>query len=134
VSILIVEDEALILMVAQDAMESAGFEVVTADDGPGALALLAQHPARFDGLITDYNLGSAVTGRDVIEAMRRVQPKAPIILASAFPDAVPNEWRWHHNVELLMKPYRPSQLAEMAVSLLRPAERQPPTVPKPEWF
>jgi CheY-like chemotaxis protein len=134
VRILIVEDEALILMVAQEAVESVGFEVVTAEDGPAALVLLAEDPARFTGLITDYNLGSAVTGQDVIEAMRRVQPNAPIILASAFPDAVPNEWRWRHNVELLMKPYRPAQLAKMALKLLRPAERRPPPDPKLEWF
>ncbi len=132
--ILIVEDEALILMIAQTALEGVGFEVVTADNGPGALTQLADHPLRFTGLITDFNLGSAVTGRDVIEAMRRVQPKAPVILASAFPDAVPNQWRWDHNVELLMKPYRAAQLAEMAVRLLRPAPSLPPADPKPKWF
>jgi CheY-like chemotaxis protein len=118
VSILFVEDEAVVLMVGQDALEDAGFDVVAAGDGPSALAILQESPKRFTGLVADYNLGSNVTGREVIEAMRRIYSKAPIILASSFPDAVSNEWRWQHNVELLIKPYRPAQLVEMVKRVL----------------
>ncbi len=119
-SILIVEDEPLVMMVAQSAIEDAGFSVITAEDGPSALAMLAENPNRFSGLIADYNLGSNVTGREVIEAMRRVHPEMPIILASAFPDAVSNEWRWQHDVELLIKPYKIEQLIRIVRQSFRP--------------
>jgi CheY-like chemotaxis protein len=119
VSILIVEDEAVVLTIARDSLEDAGFDVVSAEDGPTALALLRDVPNGLTGLVADYSLGSSVTGREVIEAMRRLYPKAPIILASAFPDAVSNEWRWQHNVELLIKPYRTMRLVEVMKQLFR---------------
>jgi CheY-like chemotaxis protein len=117
--ILLVEDESLILMVAQAALEDAEFDIVAANDGPSALAVLRDGGDEISGLIADYNLGSSVTGREVIEAIRRHHPKAPIILASAFPDAVSNEWHWQHDVELLIKPYRPAQLVQTVRSLFQ---------------
>lgn len=115
--ILLAEDEFLIRDMARESLEDAGHEVVTAEHGQEAVDHVNQYPGRFVCLVTDYHMPH-VHGGQVIEHFRGVYPRIPAILASAFPHVTTPEWREHHRVYLLVKPYSMAQLVELVDGLV----------------
>ena len=109
--ILIVEDNPLILLLAQQFLEEAGYDVLTADDGLAALQVINSLPSMLDGLIIDFMLPT-INGAEIVERMRPIYPRIPMIMASAFPDAVPDQWLRQYKVEFLMKPYTGRRLVD----------------------
>ena len=81
---LIVEDEWLLRLELASALEEAGWAVMEAESGEGALAVLEQRPS-LNVLITDIRLGGAVNGWDVADAARALSPLLPVIYVSANP-------------------------------------------------
>jgi len=83
--ILVVDDEQRIAHLVRDYLEAAGFQVVTAYDGPTTLAQYRhEHP---DLIVLDLNLPGDRTGRtmdglDVARAVRR-ESETPIIMLTA---------------------------------------------------
>ena len=80
--LLLVEDEALILVDVKDALTNAGFEVVAAHDGTQALAELDADAKRFKAVVTDIQLGSGPDGWDIGRRAREVVPDMPVIYVS----------------------------------------------------
>ena len=109
-SLLVVEDNPLILLLAQQFLEEVGYDVVTADDGPAVLRLIENLPS-LDGLIIDFMLPT-MNGAEIVERVRPVYPTVPMIMASAFPDAVTELWLRQYEVEFLMKPYTGRRLVD----------------------
>ena len=77
--ILCVDDDAAGLMIRTMLLERFGYEVIPANTGERALAILAAED--IDLAILDYCLGS-MTGTDLAERMKRQQPDLRIILLS----------------------------------------------------
>lgn len=117
VCILLAEDETLIRETAQEFLEDAGHEVVTAEHGQQALDHVERYPGRFTCLVTDYHMPH-VHGDRVIERVRTLYPGTPVVLASAFPQATTPDWRRHYQVELLVKPYSMGELVRLVNRLL----------------
>ncbi len=76
--ILVLEDEALIALELQIALEEAGSAVELAMTAENALALLEQHV--FDAAVLDVNLGHNRTCADVAERLREMG--APFVVHS----------------------------------------------------
>ena len=108
--LLVVEDNPLILLLAQQFLEEVGYDVFTADDGPAALRMIENLPS-LDGLIIDFMLPT-MNGAEIVERMRPVYPTVPMIMASAFPDVVTELWLRQYEVEFLMKPYTGRRLVD----------------------
>ncbi|HET9500718.1 MAG TPA: response regulator transcription factor [Marmoricola sp.] len=70
--ILVVEDEPLINQAVADRLRAEGHEVVTAHDGPAAVAVFAEHQP--DLVVLDLML----PGFDGLEVCRRVQQQRPV--------------------------------------------------------
>lgn len=79
--ILLVEDEPLIAMEVASALTDAGFEVLEARTGEGALATLEADGATLRGLVTDVRLGS-ITGWDVARRAREMVAAIPVVFVS----------------------------------------------------
>ncbi len=78
-TILVADDERKIVEVVRGYLEQAGFTVITASDGPGALAEFRRsHP---DLVLLDLNL-PGLDGLDVARAIRKDSP-VPIIMLTA---------------------------------------------------
>jgi two-component system, OmpR family, alkaline phosphatase synthesis response regulator PhoP len=77
--ILVVDDEPKIVKLARDYLERSGLAVLTAGDGPTALAV-ARHE-RPDLVVLDLNL-PGMDGLDVCRALRR-ESEVPIIMLTA---------------------------------------------------
>jgi CheY-like chemotaxis protein len=80
-TILCVEDEQLQLQARKMLLESAGFKVLEARSAGAALDIFRTHPV--DVVVMDYWL-PGTNGTATAEEMKRINPKTPIIMFSAF--------------------------------------------------
>jgi DNA-binding response OmpR family regulator len=79
VQVLVVEDEPMIRMTLQDALEDAGYAVMWASDGHEAMRLLEERGKELNGLITDVKLGDSPDGWHVARHAREISPDLPVV-------------------------------------------------------
>ena len=125
VCVLVVEDEPLILMMAAECLEDAGHEVVTAEHGLEAINLIEQWPTRFSILVTDYHMPHGVTGGQLVQHMRQSYPDIPMLITTGRADAVTEEFRERHRVQMLTKPYTLNGLNSLVATVGRLRGRLP---------
>ncbi len=118
VLILIVEDNALIQDVVQDALTEGGYDVVLASGGDEAMAKLDEIGTDIRALITDVDLPPGkLTGWDVARHAREITPELPIIYMTG---ASGGEWssKGVPKSLLLGKPFAPAQIVSAVSQLL----------------
>lgn len=81
--ILCVDDEAVGLSMRKMTLESQGYRVFTAENGPDGLAIFSTEP--IDLVVLDYKM-PGMNGDVVAERMKRLKPLVPILLLSAYVD------------------------------------------------
>ncbi|ARP62108.1 response regulator [Mesorhizobium sp. WSM1497] len=81
-SVLVVEDEPLILLDVETALQEAGFEVVAVTNAAAAIAAFDAEPEKFKGLITDIRLGAGKNGWEVAKHLRQANPTLPVVYMS----------------------------------------------------
>jgi CheY-like chemotaxis protein len=118
--VLLAEDEPLIQMMMQDALEAAGYAVVAASTGAEAEAALASLPVC--GLITDVRLGAAPDGWTLARHAREMNPHLPVIYATGNTAA---EWPVQGVCDsvLIEKPYASEQVVSAIGALLAHEDR-----------
>jgi DNA-binding NtrC family response regulator len=79
--ILIVDDEARILLLLQSLLKANGYETVTAKDGNSALAAIKNDA--FDLVITDLRM-APMDGLTLFKELKALQPELPVILLTAY--------------------------------------------------
>ncbi len=116
--ILVVEDDPNVRRYAVDVLQTLGYSVVAAEDGPTAVELLEEEP-ELDLVFTDVVLPSGMSGRDIADHVRSVRPETPVLFTSGYAfDVLTAKGRLHEDVELLPKPYTPEELAEKVREVL----------------
>ncbi|MDE2564566.1 MAG: response regulator, partial [Burkholderiales bacterium] len=81
--LLVVDDDEVMVLMAQRLLERAGYRVTTAPGLAQALAAVAAAPAPFDLVISDYNMPEG-SGLDLAEALQRERPGLPVVLSSGY--------------------------------------------------
>ena len=118
-TVLIVEDEVLVLCLLADALEEEGFRVVAAENGVEALRAMEaveREGGHVDVLFTDVNM-PGIDGLELARRARAMKPGLPIIYASGRMGFVEPE-DCVEGGRFLAKPYVPSQAcAEVASAL-----------------
>ena len=115
--ILLAEDEALIALDVQEALEVAGFAVLHVFGGDDALAAINEHGAKLAGVITDVRFGEKVDGWKVGRKARELLPLVPIIYISG-DSAHEHTSRGVPESVMLQKPFAPAQLVTAIAALL----------------
>jgi CheY-like chemotaxis protein len=116
--ILLVEDDPMVRSHAQMLLRSLGYEVVTAADGPAALALI-DSGLDCDLLFTDVVMPGGKSGRDLVAAARRRRRGLRVLYTSAYPlDAIVTQGRIDGTDDLLAKPYGNAALANKVREVL----------------
>jgi len=80
-TILCIDDEALGLEIRKAVLVRAGYQVLTAVDGPTGLTLFRANA--IDGVVLDYYMPE-MDGGAVAQTMRSERPEVPIMLLSAY--------------------------------------------------
>jgi CheY-like chemotaxis protein len=81
--VLLVEDEALVAMIAADTLEELGYEVVQVGTARAALAQAGTDCARFTLAVIDIGLPDR-PGQQLVAELRTICPSLPIIVASGY--------------------------------------------------
>ncbi len=111
--ILVVEDEAMVRMVAADALADCGLMVWEANDAEEALAVLDQHPA-IRLLFTDVDMPGDLDGVALARLVHEVRPDVELVITSGA-TVISNDELPDHGT-FLGKPYpidRLLQIVEM---------------------
>jgi CheY-like chemotaxis protein len=90
-TILCIDDDANILELQKSILETNGYAVVIAADGPTGISLASKHPV--DVVVLDFKM-PGMDGGQVAEVLMKQQPDLPIVICTGFFDAVPEWLRW----------------------------------------
>lgn len=114
--ILIVDDEPKVARLARDYLEKNGYRVLTAGDGPSALA--AARREKPDLVILDLMLPH-IDGREVCRILRR-ESDVPIIMLTALSEEIDQVTGLEIGADdYIVKPFSPRALVARARALLR---------------
>ncbi|MFT3915605.1 MAG: response regulator [Anaeromyxobacteraceae bacterium] len=117
---LLVEDEPLVRQLANRVLSSAGYAVVEAENGPGALALARRHEG-IDLLLTDVVM-PGIGGRELRDRIVAEHPGLPVLFMSGYP-ALPGSgepFGFAPGEAILAKPFTGEELlAKVAQALGR---------------
>lgn len=108
-TLLLVEDEDVLRMLASQFLRAEGFQVREAVDGAEALALYAEE-GPFDILLVDLNL-PRVSGVEVCQRVRAIDPGQKILVCSAaIVEESERALRAAGVDQMMTKPYHPDDL------------------------
>ena len=123
-TILVVEDEPRIAGLVRDYLEQAGFAVLAAGDGKGALAIARTR--RPDALVLDLGL-PGMDGLDVIRSIRR-DSDVPIVILSARGDESDRIIGLELGADdYVVKPFSPKEVVARVRAVLRRSEARSAT-------
>jgi two-component system, cell cycle sensor histidine kinase and response regulator CckA len=111
-TILVIDDEFSVLQICKETLETHGYRVLTAIDGPEAIAIFSKMKATIDLVLTDINM-PFMDGPTTIKTLRRLKPDFKVILSSGLPiDAKSIDLKGITLDLYLSKPYSAVKLLE----------------------
>lgn len=113
IKVLVVDDDALILMSTAAMVEDLGHEVIEANSAREALEAI-ENGQHVDLLITDFSMPK-MNGAQLASAAKQILPDLPIVLATGFAE-LPNGGA--SSLPRLAKPYQQDQLASVIAEAL----------------
>jgi CheY-like chemotaxis protein len=112
-TILLIDDEDLLLTMGEMILSSFGYKVLVANNGIKALEIFAARANEIDLVITDLVMPQ-MSGRELIERLRRISPEIKIICASGFIRPPSNE----DDENYLQKPFASQDLLRKVKQVL----------------
>ena len=116
-TILLVDDEDLVLNMGRTILSSFGYQVLTASNGAKALEMLSKAKTPVDLVITDLVMPQ-MSGRELIEQIRVLSPGLPIISTSGYVRASGKE----NPATFLPKPFTSQELLRRVKQVLTASE------------
>ena len=115
-TVLVIDDDACVLSVVTDILQSAGYSVVTVQTPSEAFNM---NVSEISAIVCDYNM-PGMSGGDVLTAMRELQDcHVPFIFLTGheqLDDILPVAIRY--GAELLPKPIQPVELIRLLIKQL----------------
>ena len=116
--ILLAEDEDVIREMAQLELEARGYKVLTASDGPSALARYRQEWQSIDLVVADMVM-PRMSGPELFAGMKKINPGVRVIVSSGYShDQEGIRMLQHGCLGYLQKPYNAEKLNEAVRSVL----------------
>ncbi len=117
-TVLLVEDEEVLLEVVRLLLESKGYKLHTAKDGNEAINIYKLHKHEINLVITDMGL-PGITGMDVFKKLREINSDVNVIVASGFFERdVRSELAAHGVKGFIQKPYTPDEVLRIVREVL----------------
>src|SRR5262249_19132938 len=82
-TVLVVEDEPGVRMLAKKVLERAGYRVLTAKDGQDGVEVVRQEGPCLDAVLLDLTM-PVMGGLEALEEMRRLRVDLPVVLMSGY--------------------------------------------------
>jgi len=118
-SVLIVDDDELILQFNAVVLSRAGYAVAKAGGGREALRLVRERPGGFQLLLVDLSMPE-MSGEETLRAIRALEPGLPALVCSGYESRLllPG-LREGGRTECLVKPYPAGDLLDSVRALLK---------------
>src|SRR6266540_1030070 len=122
-TILVVDDNPLVLRTVIAVLEAGNFRVLSADSGPAALKLADKTTETIDLLLSDIDMPQ-MSGPDLGEMLKKARPKMHVMLMSG--GANGNLLVLNYGWAYIQKPFVPSKLVQMINNVLHTQDRSQP--------
>jgi CheY-like chemotaxis protein len=110
--VLVVDDEEAVREVAAAALESAGYQVLSAADGLEGVALFEKHRREIVAVLLDASM-PRMSGEDTLARIRALAERVPVLVTSGYSERDAIARFEGAGVEgFIQKPFRASQLVE----------------------
>ncbi|HVZ61306.1 MAG TPA: response regulator, partial [Terriglobales bacterium] len=107
-----------------DQLESLGYGVLLAGDGPKAIEIFRENPG-IDLLLTDLIMPGGMNGMAVAEQAWKLRPGLPVLFTSGYTEnAALHQGSIGPGTHLLQKPYRKQDLATKIRMVLEEARKK----------
>lgn len=116
-SVLVVDDEASVLMTYRLILQQQGYDVLAAATSKEAIDALQGR--RFDLVLCDFSLEQQHSGFEVIEVARRQDPDVPCVLLTGYATLETAEQAKQRGIEVLFKPIDIAEFLSTTAKLLR---------------
>ncbi len=116
-TILLVDDEKMILLPTCRILESLGYRVFATDSAQEALRLFEEHQDRIDLLITDVIMPE-INGPDLARALLAKKPKLRYLFISGYAANRVTEQGFDETRDFIQKPFSRNVLAQKVVEIL----------------
>lgn len=119
-TVLVVDDEQMVLDIAREALQSLGYKVMTAKDGAEALEVYDRHGPEIQVVLLDMTM-PRLSGKDVTKSIFQQNPEARIIISSGNITGgdLPLGAELSKKVSFLHKPYDLTDLAQTMRQVLK---------------
>lgn len=122
-TVLLVDDEPVIIDLGREVLEHAGYTVLTATDGREAVQIFCDNADTIAIVIMDISL-PVMSGDEAVSMILAEREDTPIILSSGLPDAASERRKISlGSVAFIQKPYRPSELLSSVREVLDHAKQ-----------
>jgi two-component system NtrC family sensor kinase len=116
--VLVVEDDPQVNKLAVETLEERGYHVLSAPDGPTALAMLDAAP-QIDLLLTDVVLPNGMNGRQLSDEVLRRRPDIKVLFVTGYTrNAIIHHGRLDPDIDLLTKPFTADALTRKIRQIL----------------
>jgi CheY-like chemotaxis protein len=138
-TVLVVDDEPMVLAFVEEALKKLGYKVLTAVDGRQACEVYSSYSNQIDMVLLDMVM-PGTTGLEACRRLREINPNVKVILSSGYSSGdVVREARLAGALGFIGKPY---SLEELSSALRRPeslnarasTEDPAPGLPRPETW
>ncbi len=111
-TILVVDDEQIVLRTAQNALERLGCRVLLAESGPSAIEMFRKHADEVSLIILDLSM-AGMSGLEVLPELRRVRSDISVVISSGYSESETLRLFAGQKISgFLQKPYTPQRLLE----------------------
>ncbi len=122
-TVLVVDDEAEVLEVLVDMLQTLGFDVVSASSGEAALHEMQRHAADVTCAVLDHTM-PGMSGAELTEQLRARHPELPILMVSGWrEESTATDDASSRPDEFLQKPFTQDKLGETLERVLRQRSR-----------
>jgi hypothetical protein len=120
--VLLAEDEDAVRQFARRALQSAGYRVLVARDGPDAVGVAARHDGPIHALLTDVVM-PGMSGPDLARQLASLRPEIRVLFMSGYTaDEIGDHGELAPDTAFLQKPFSPEGLTAKIEELLRRRE------------
>ena len=124
-TVLLVDDEETVCIVAERMLRRAGFTPLIAQDGQEAIDLLESHAAQVVCVLLDLTM-PGMSGEDVFRKLHRTYPDVPIIMSSGYNENdIKQRFAGKRVAGIIQKPYRYAALMEVLKTAIGEDVSQP---------
>jgi signal transduction histidine kinase/ActR/RegA family two-component response regulator len=110
--ILFVDDEELLVEMAERMLDRLGYKVLGKTDSVDALRTFGKDPAAFDLVITDQTMPQ-MTGAVLAQKLKEIRPDIPLILCTGYSETISQEKAESMGIDgFVMKPLSRNELGE----------------------